>query len=73
MSIIEMGLRGIPVITNVLELPNTRPWNSIEDIEKIVQAESGKIGNINTAMANEVRSCLVNGMDCFDFDKLLIK
>lgn len=35
-TIIQMGLKGRPVVTNVLDLPHTIKWNNIEDIRKAI-------------------------------------
>jgi len=47
-SIIEMGLRGIPCITNVIELPNTIEFNDTEDCKWLLDANRGLIGNKGT-------------------------
>lgn len=58
-SIIEMGLRGIRVVTNVLEMPHTIPWSSVKDIERAIEAEASVIGTKNIALASDVRTCFV--------------
>ena len=57
-GIIEMGLCGIKVITNVLEAPNTIPWKSKQDILDIIQSEKNTIGNKDVNLANKVRDWL---------------
>lgn len=53
-SIIEMGLRGIPVITNVFELPNCYRWNGVEDVAAEIEALKQRIGTTDHSLANEV-------------------
>lgn len=57
-GIIEMGLCGIKVITNVLEAPNTIPWKSKQDILDIIQSEKNTIGNKDVNLADKVRDWL---------------
>lgn len=53
-SIIDMGLRGMKVVTNVFDLPNCVPWGSVEDIMLAIEEESKNIGTVNHAMAEKV-------------------
>lgn len=53
-SIIEMGLRGMKVVTNVFDLPNCIPWNSLEDIMQAIEDERKLIGTTNEKLANQV-------------------
>ena len=53
-SIIEMGLRGMRVVTNVFDLPNCIPWASVEDIMTAIELETKLIGETNTDLAIEV-------------------
>lgn len=53
-SIIEMGLRGIPVITNVFDLPNCIPWTDVEDVVENIELLKQEIGNVDHATANLV-------------------
>lgn len=53
-SIIEMGLRGIKVVTNVFNLPNCLPWSGAEDISSLIEEEKKNIGRVNETLANEV-------------------
>lgn len=53
-SIIDLGLRGIPCITNVTKMPHTIPWNNIKDIEQTIENESLNIGKINSELAQKV-------------------
>lgn len=58
-SIIEMGLRGMKVITNVLDMPHTIGWSTIEQVEYILRAEQeSAAGQVNEAMADRVLQCL---------------
>jgi hypothetical protein len=57
-GIIEMGLCGMKVITNVLTAPNTMPWKSKQDILDIIQSEKNTIGNKDANLADEVRGWL---------------
>jgi len=71
-SIIEMGLRGIKVVTNLLDMPHTIPWKTIKDIEQSIEKESQNIGKINKKLADQVYNSMNHDPDCFDLDKLLI-
>ena len=53
-SIIEMGLRGMKVVTNVFDLPNCIPWNSVEDIIQAIEEETKNIGTTNEKLARQV-------------------
>lgn len=53
-SIIEMGLRGMKVVTNVFDLPNCIPWNSLEGIKQAIEDERKLIGTTNGKLANQV-------------------
>jgi hypothetical protein len=53
-SIIEMGLRGIKVVTNVFDLPNCIPWTDARQIAGIIENEKQQIGNTNKALAQDV-------------------
>lgn len=44
-SIIEMGLRGVRVVTNVFNLPHTLPWVDNGDVEQSAQQIAGIIDN----------------------------
>lgn len=64
-SIIEMGLRGIKVVTNVFDLPHTLHWADVGDVEQsaysIVQhidAERTKVGTTNKNLARDVYDSL---------------
>lgn len=53
-SIIEMGLRGMKVVTNVFDLPNCIPWRSIDDVRIAIELESKNIGTINDDLSHLV-------------------
>ena len=73
MSIVEMGVRGIPVVTNIIDLPHCIPWETKEDIEQAIEHAAKNIGKKNTALAKAVRAELAPINGCFDLEKLLIK
>lgn len=72
MGILEMAVRGIRVVTNVLSLPNCIPWETKEDIELAVEEESKNIGKSNNGLVEEVYDHLADIRGCFDLDKLLV-
>jgi|SRR5688572_4192428 len=53
-SIIEMGLRGINVVSNVFDLPNCIPWNSIDDVIQAIEDQTQYIGHSNPGLAERV-------------------
>lgn len=71
-SIQEMGLRGIPVVTNVLDLPHCHSWKTVEDVEKIINQQSKGIGTVNKKLAEQVYESLEKEVDCFNLHKLLV-
>ncbi len=62
-TIEELGLRGIHVITNILDMPHCIPWKSIEDIEEKVRTLEQYIGYINNSLAMEVYESMVDIRD----------
>jgi len=58
LSIIEMGLRGIPVVTNVFELPNCIPWKDAQDVANIIERERSKIGSVKRSIAQSTWDAL---------------
>lgn len=70
-SIVEMGLRGIRVVTNVLNLPHCIPWKDVKDIEVAIEKESGKIGTSDLALAKKVESEMVLNEKGFNLKSLL--
>lgn len=67
-SIIEMGIRGIKVVTNVLTLPNVINWNMIEDIETAIQTEAKRINKKPTKLAESVIGELDNEFNFLNTD-----
>ena len=53
-SIIEMGLRGVKVITNVFDLPNCIQWSDAQDIANKIEKEKVNIGYTNKKLASDV-------------------
>lgn len=53
-SIIEMGLRGIKVVTNVFKLPNCLPFGNVLDVVNLIEQEKKNIGIVNTKLAQDV-------------------
>jgi len=53
-TIIEMGLRGLKVVTNVFDLPNCIPWDSINDVVKAIEDETQFIGHRSVNLAEKV-------------------
>ena len=53
-SVVDLGLRGIPCVTNVTTMPHTISWNTIEDIEISIELASQNIGKINFELAKKV-------------------
>ncbi len=72
MSIQEMAVRGIRVVTNVMDLPNCIPWKDKEDVERIINEEAKKIGRSNNGLVEEVYDKLVDIKGCFDLEKLMV-
>ena len=54
----EMGCRGIPVITNITDLPNCIPWDSVADIERIMKERMQDAGKDTTALAEETAAAI---------------
>jgi len=73
-GIVDMGLRGIRVVTNVLKLPHTIPWSCTCDIEEVINAESCNIGKINKELAWAVYDSVLctEKLECYDLDQLMI-
>ena len=54
----EMGIRGIPVITNITDLPNCIPWKTAADIERIMEERMQDAGKDTTALAQETAAAI---------------
>lgn len=62
-SIIEMGIRGMRVVTNVFDLPHTIKWQSYEDVESfLINEKERATGTINHHLADQVCSVLDDEM-----------
>lgn len=62
-SIVEMGLRGMNVLTNVLCLPHTNRWDTYEDIEFfLLRQKQISSGKTNYELANQVYQTLDDEM-----------
>lgn len=59
-TILQLGLKGRKVITNVLLLPSCISWTNFDDIEKAILRESENIGIKNIALAHHVKSLIDN-------------
>lgn len=57
-GIVEMGVRGIKVVTNAFSLPNVINWKTTRDIETAINEESKNIGKINKKLSTFVNDCL---------------
>lgn len=57
-SAIEMGLRGMNVITNVLDLPNCQKWDSFEDIVYLIERNRDRIGIVDSELSEMVYDSL---------------
>ena len=57
-SIIEMGLCGIKVITNLIDAPHVIKWETKKDIINIINEEKKAIGTIDTELSEKVYNSL---------------
>jgi len=64
-------MRGIPVVTNVLDLPHCTPWESVADIERAVEREAYYIGRTRPEIQERVRESLVTVERAFNLEKLM--
>jgi hypothetical protein len=72
-GIVEMGLRGIKVVTNVLQLPHCLPWKDYNDVDTWIGIESGNIGKKRDSdLAQRVYANLAHPNDCFDLEKEMV-
>ena len=74
-SIVELGLRGVKVITNILRMAHCIPWEKPEDIERAIKEEAKHIGWRNIDLADKVFAGLhdANNNEGYDIDKMLVK
>lgn len=70
-SVLEMGMRGIKAVTNVVNLPNCISWKSVTNIEKAISEESVNIGTEDKEMAEMVADEIIIGAKYFDLNKLM--
>ena len=71
-TIFEMGLRGIRVVTNIIDMPHTIPWRTREDIERAINGEAGKIGTMDAGLADEVCRSMIDVKGAYDLSKVII-
>lgn len=69
-TIEELGLRGIYVVTNILDLPHCIPWHSVEEIERAIKSTEQYIGRVNVGLAHRVYDAMVDVRNTqgYDFD-----
>lgn len=73
-SIQEMGLRGIPVISNTIkQLPHITPWTNAENVEDIIREKAIHIGSSDPYMAELVYNSMLKYARCFNLGQLLIE
>jgi hypothetical protein len=70
MGILEMGVRGIPVITNVLDLPHCIHWKTKEDIEEKIIELSELAGTKDEELAQSVKDALYKVPGYFDVSEM---
>jgi hypothetical protein len=68
---LEMGLRGMRVVTNVIEMPHVIHWKSASDVRMAVEKEKKNIGYTDKLLAERVRNCMVQPQG-FDLEWLSI-
>jgi len=71
-SIVEMGVRGIRCVTNVLSMPHTIPWTDVQSVQNAINEQAQYIGKKDTELAWAVYESMVQ-VNCFDLDKLIIQ
>ena len=62
-GIIEMGLRGKRVVTNVIQMPHTISWRTISEIEAAIISESRFIQSSNHPLAIFVKKSLDSNLN----------
>lgn len=53
-TVMELGLRGVKCVTNVVDLPNRIPFKTIDDIEVAIAFERQRIGATNRLLSKQV-------------------
>ncbi len=71
-SVVDMGMRGLRVVTNVANMPHCIPWRAVDDIEGAINKESSNIGVKDNELAEMVVDEMVIGAKGFDLSKLII-
>jgi len=73
MGIVELGLRGIKVITNILDLPHTISFKTLNDIEEAINKEAEKIGTVNSKLAQDVYDAVLcsEKIICYNLKQLI--
>ena len=72
-SILELGLRGIRCITNVLQTPNAIPFQNVKGIEAAIKDEAMNIGTVNNKLIEQMKeSCVCMVQDGFRLRDLMI-
>lgn len=62
-GVVEMGVRGIKVVTNVCSLPNVIIWKTVNDIEAAIKTEAVNIGKVDKDLSAFVYDCLDNNFE----------
>ncbi len=70
--VVEMGMRGMKVVTNIVNMPHCIPWESVSDIEKSIEQESVTIGTKDDELAEAVANEMIIGAKGFDLKKLIL-
>lgn len=60
-TVIQMGMKGIKVVTNVVDLPNVINWKSIDDVVHAISNEYIRIGENNEGLSISVKESLNSG------------
>ena len=68
-GVIEMGLCGLKVISNVINGPHVLQWSSIEDIKNYIIDERKTIGEKDSSLSEKVLEYLVDDKDWLKIKK----
>lgn len=55
-TVLQMGLKGRVVVTNVIDAPNVCNWNDVADIKKVIEQQAKNIGKENFSLASTMKS-----------------
>lgn len=69
-SIIEMGLRGIPVITNVFKLPHCHQWESEAHVTSLIERFKRHIGTTKRHLAQQVWESLDHEYKWLEYESI---